>query len=429
MSLDNGQHILIGAYTATLRLMRLLGVDGRRCAAANAGPRPDRPRRHRPDAASGPAGDCLRKRGAREPGVDLARQAFACCDAATRLGRRGFACDARLTVAAAVRRLSPRVRAQSDRPPVRRGAEYARRRSERQRLPARAEGRVVQRARLRRSAAAAAFAERAVARAGSPLACTSAMRRSGCRSASSNCSRHMTRGLSMAMRFDAVILAADCRRSGAPGRAISTRVVRTGSGAELRADRHRVRAQRRRAPAPSHAGARFRRRRRQAIPHSSFSTWARWAATQGLLAFVISGAGPWVERGADATVDATLAQAQQQLARVLRNPLVPLRTLTEKRATFACTPGLLRPPAAICDGLVAAGDYVDGPYPATLEGAVRSGLGAARLIAARLSAESMPMTVPLRGRLRADAENHPSRIAPAVSRCKIRLPVSLLRLQ
>jgi monoamine oxidase len=32
----------------------------------------------------------------------------------------------------------------------------------------------------------------------------------------------------------------------------------------------------------------------------------------------------------------------------------------------------------IVPGLVAAGDHVDGPYPATLEGAVRSGLAAAR---------------------------------------------------
>ena len=29
-------------------------------------------------------------------------------------------------------------------------------------------------------------------------------------------------------------------------------------------------------------------------------------------------------------------------------------------------------------GLMAAGDYIEGPYPATLEGAVRSGVHAAR---------------------------------------------------
>jgi predicted NAD/FAD-dependent oxidoreductase len=52
--------------------------------------------------------------------------------------------------------------------------------------------------------------------------------------------------------------------------------------------------------------------------------------------------------------------------------------LVEKRATFACTPALQRPPAEVTAGLWAAGDYVAGPYPATLEGAVRSGRAAAR---------------------------------------------------
>ncbi|RYY66495.1 MAG: desaturase, partial [Comamonadaceae bacterium] len=49
-----------------------------------------------------------------------------------------------------------------------------------------------------------------------------------------------------------------------------------------------------------------------------------------------------------------------------------VQTVVEKRATFACTPGLQRPPTYIAAGLAACGDYVQGPYPATLEGAVRS---------------------------------------------------------
>jgi hypothetical protein len=52
----------------------------------------------------------------------------------------------------------------------------------------------------------------------------------------------------------------------------------------------------------------------------------------------------------------------------------------EKRATFACTPGLQRPALAIAPGLWACGDYVEGPYPATLEGAVRSAIAVARQI-------------------------------------------------
>jgi predicted NAD/FAD-dependent oxidoreductase len=54
--------------------------------------------------------------------------------------------------------------------------------------------------------------------------------------------------------------------------------------------------------------------------------------------------------------------------------------VVEKRATFACTPGLERPAMHIAPGLLACGDYVAGPYPATLEGAVRSGLNAAKAV-------------------------------------------------
>ena len=67
-----------------------------------------------------------------------------------------------------------------------------------------------------------------------------------------------------------------------------------------------------------------------------------------------------------------LAQAQAQLG--LR--LQAIQTIVEKRATFACTPALLRPAQFIAPGLLACGDYVAGPYPATLEGAVRSGVAA-----------------------------------------------------
>ena len=92
----------------------------------------------------------------------------------------------------------------------------------------------------------------------------------------------------------------------------------------------------------------------------------------GLLAFVISGAQPWVDRGMAATSQVTIAQAYAALG--LKLELV--QTLTEKRATFRCTPGLRRPEMRIAANLHAAGDHVEGPYPATLEGAVRSGLGA-----------------------------------------------------
>ncbi len=70
----------------------------------------------------------------------------------------------------------------------------------------------------------------------------------------------------------------------------------------------------------------------------------------------------------------------RQLEQVHGAPLtlVDSRVITEKRATWLCTPGLVRPPVHLpVDGLWLAGDYVDGPYPATLEQAVMSGEAAA----------------------------------------------------
>ncbi len=94
---------------------------------------------------------------------------------------------------------------------------------------------------------------------------------------------------------------------------------------------------------------------------------------RGLLAFVVSAsAGERHELEAQA-----LKQGQAQLGLTL----VAVQTIVEKRATFACTPGLLRPATRIAPGLYACGDYCEGPYPATLEGAVRSGLAAIAAIA------------------------------------------------
>ncbi len=95
----------------------------------------------------------------------------------------------------------------------------------------------------------------------------------------------------------------------------------------------------------------------------------------GLLAFVVS-ASDGAREALQATV---LAQAATQLAVLGLPDLQAVQTVVEKQATFACTPALVRPPQAIAPGLLAAGDYVQGPYPATLEGAIRSGWDAGNL--------------------------------------------------
>ncbi|MEW6704542.1 MAG: hydroxysqualene dehydroxylase HpnE [Pseudomonadota bacterium] len=102
----------------------------------------------------------------------------------------------------------------------------------------------------------------------------------------------------------------------------------------------------------------------------------------GRFAFVVSGAAEWVSRGLDACGEAVCRQAQDAFPSGTW-PGAPrlLRVLAEKRATFACTPQLARPAALVAEGLVAAGDYIEGPYPATIEGAVRSGVAAAHALA------------------------------------------------
>ncbi len=98
---------------------------------------------------------------------------------------------------------------------------------------------------------------------------------------------------------------------------------------------------------------------------------ARLDGQRGLLAFVVSafeGERAQLERE-------VLAQAAEDLG---LPGLRVVQTVVEKRATFACTPALARPPRHIAPGLQACGDYVAGPYPATLEGAVLHGVAAAQ---------------------------------------------------
>ena len=102
-------------------------------------------------------------------------------------------------------------------------------------------------------------------------------------------------------------------------------------------------------------------------------------AARGRFAFVASGAAAALADGVDACGQLLLQQARSQFRGAFAGPdaQVLLHVAAERRATFACTPNLQRPAMAIAPGLLAAGDYVAGPYPATLEGAVRSGLAAA----------------------------------------------------
>ncbi|MDD0809635.1 hydroxysqualene dehydroxylase HpnE [Curvibacter sp. RS43] len=99
--------------------------------------------------------------------------------------------------------------------------------------------------------------------------------------------------------------------------------------------------------------------------------------SQGLLALVVSASS--TDR--ELLTQQVLRQARAELSPLGLKDLHWQQTVVEKRATFACTPGLQRPSQAVLTGLQACGDYCAGPYPATLEGAVLSGSAAGRAAA------------------------------------------------
>ena len=108
-------------------------------------------------------------------------------------------------------------------------------------------------------------------------------------------------------------------------------------------------------------------------------TTGAWAVDRGngLFGCAISGHGDWEalsDEALAAEIEAALGLGPADWRQVIR----------EKRATFCSRPQLARPAHITADPrLVLAGDYTWADYPATLEGAVRSGLRAARAIRAR----------------------------------------------
>ncbi len=362
MALDNGQHILIGAYVETLALMRTVGVDISDAFVRtplrvtypdgvglqlNAGA---------PMFAFGSA--VLRQRGWRV-GERLALLAVAAGWVA-----KGFRCDASLTVAQLTQRLPCAIRDELIDPlcvaalntPATDASASVFLRVLKDALFSGAGSADLLLPRVSLSALLPAPAQRWLSEAGATVRL---QHRVGSLLADGN-------GWSLdGERFDRVVLAtapaeaARLTRELAPEWSLAAAALRYEPIVTVYLQRDGVRLT---APMLAlHSDDR--------APAQFVFDRGQLGGPAGLLAFVISGAQSWVDRGVAVTSAATIAQAQSALGL----PLELVQTLTEKRATFRCTPNLQRPAMRIASNLHAAGDHVAGPYPATLEGAVRSG--------------------------------------------------------
>ena len=116
------------------------------------------------------------------------------------------------------------------------------------------------------------------------------------------------------------------------------------------------------------------------------NTMAQWifdkgqlGEQNGLIAVVISGSG----RHQTLTHDELALQVSEELSQAFPDMPKPIwhQVIAEKRATFSCTPNLARPDnKTFQKNLYLAGDYTYANYPATIEGAIRSGIDCANLI-------------------------------------------------
>ena len=107
---------------------------------------------------------------------------------------------------------------------------------------------------------------------------------------------------------------------------------------------------------------------------------AQWLFLRGeIVSLTVSAAENLVERD-NGEIAAILWAETARALDLPPEPVPPIRVIKERRATFAQTPRALRdrPPARTAwRNIILAGDWTDTGYPATIEGAVRSGRAAA----------------------------------------------------
>ncbi len=125
------------------------------------------------------------------------------------------------------------------------------------------------------------------------------------------------------------------------------------------------------------------------LPHAMLGLYRRYSqwlfdkgqidGQSGLIASVISAEGMHQHLSQNELAQKVIAELTEEFAIADRPQW--FRVIAEKRATFSCTPSLQRPNQKTpLSRLFLAGDYTNGDYPATLEGAVQSGLRCANLL-------------------------------------------------
>jgi hydroxysqualene dehydroxylase len=117
--------------------------------------------------------------------------------------------------------------------------------------------------------------------------------------------------------------------------------------------------------------------------HQRISQWlfdkGQIAGQHGLIAAVISAEGIHQNLPQDELAQKVITELREEFS--IADTPQWVKVIAEKRATFCCSPNLVRPTQlSPIPGLLLAGDYTDGDYPATLEGAVISGIKCAELI-------------------------------------------------
>jgi squalene-associated FAD-dependent desaturase len=365
--LDNGQHIMIGAYSRTLRMMREVGVDPEQTLLRlpltlrfpdGAGlALPDWPAPW--DAAAG----VLSATGWRW------RDKASLLRAMMRWRRAGFQCGEGESVAALCDGLTPRVRAELIEPlcvsalntPVERSSAQVFLRVLRDGLFGPGEGRWrASNLLLPRCDLGTLFPDAASRWLKERGASLHTARR--VQAVSADATGWRVDG----ERFDAVVLACPAREA--------ARLIEN-SGAEANEWVRRAQSLRYEAIATIYASGPHRLalpmlalRSGPGAPAQFVFDRAQLGGPSGLLAFVVS--------ASQGDHDTLQRQVLSQARAVGWDALEAVQTVVERRATFACMPGVRRPSVVVAPGLLACGDYVEGPYPSTLEGAVRSALEA-----------------------------------------------------